>query len=142
MFYSMTARNAGLQIHDLGKFPNHYIDCFLLTHVLSVVALVQLVVVSVQQLLRSLAFYLYSVPKVKITSIYSVEKSTKMMCENLCCLHGIFGNVLFASFSYPQLKNQTLISIIVEVTSAFGTTGLSFGITGDLSIVGKITLRP
>ncbi len=37
-------------------------------------------------------------------------------------------------------EDQTLISIIVEVTSAFGTTGLSLGITGDLSVVGKITI--
>ncbi|WP_396335669.1 ATP-binding cassette domain-containing protein, partial [Enterococcus faecium] len=34
-------------------------------------------------------------------------------------------------------EEQTLISIIIAVTSAFGTTGLSLGITGDLSVVGK-----
>ena len=33
-----------------------------------------------------------------------------------------------------------LIAIIVEVASAFGTTGLSLGITDDLSSVGKLVI--
>ena len=34
-------------------------------------------------------------------------------------------------------ENHTLLEIIFEVCSAFGTTGLSMGITADLSIIGK-----
>ncbi len=50
------------------------------------------------------------------------------------------GMCFFCIVFLSATENQTLISIIVEVTSAFGTTGLSLGITGDLSIVGKITI--
>ena len=33
-----------------------------------------------------------------------------------------------------------MIAIIVEVASAFGTTGLSLGITSDLTFIGKIVI--
>ena len=47
---------------------------------------------------------------------------------------------VFLLYRFYLTEEQTLISIIIEVTSAFGTTGLSLGITGDLSVVGKITI--
>lgn len=76
----------------------------------------------------------------KITSIFLDGESIKMMCENqslsLCFLLVCVSFVSFLSAT----EEQTLISIIIEVTSAFGTTGLSLGITGDLSVVGKITI--
>jgi Trk-type K+ transport system membrane component len=34
-------------------------------------------------------------------------------------------------------ENQPLLPIIFEVASAFGTTGLSMGITAELSAIGK-----
>ncbi|MEI5905914.1 TrkH family potassium uptake protein [Bacillus spongiae] len=37
-------------------------------------------------------------------------------------------------------EEHRLIEIIFEVCSAFGTTGLSMGITSELSVIGKITL--
>ncbi|WP_335870207.1 TrkH family potassium uptake protein [Bacillus sp. 2205SS5-2] len=37
-------------------------------------------------------------------------------------------------------EDHSLIEIIFEIASAFGTTGLSMGITADLSNIGKITL--
>lgn len=36
--------------------------------------------------------------------------------------------------------NASLIQIIFEITSAFGTCGMSLGITSDLSVVGKIII--
>jgi len=48
-----------------------------------------------------------------------------------------FTSVVLISVSDPE---QQLIAIIVEVCSAFGTTGLSMGITPDLSSFGKIIL--
>ncbi|KFN93063.1 potassium uptake protein [Tetragenococcus muriaticus 3MR10-3] len=35
---------------------------------------------------------------------------------------------------------MSLLSIIVEVTSAFGTTGLSLGITEELTTIGKLVI--
>ena len=37
-------------------------------------------------------------------------------------------------------ENESMIALIVEVASAFGTTGLSLGITSDLSPVGKVVI--
>lgn len=62
-----------------------------------------------------------------------VQKSiTVFMLSLMMC----FFCVLFLS----STEDLPLISIIVEVTSAFGTTGLSLGITPELSTVGKIVI--
>ncbi len=37
-------------------------------------------------------------------------------------------------------ENQRFIKIIFEVTSAFGTVGLSAGITSQLSVLGKLVI--
>ncbi|NQD68715.1 TrkH family potassium uptake protein, partial [Bacillus haikouensis] len=37
-------------------------------------------------------------------------------------------------------ESHSLIEIIFEVTSAFGTTGLSLGITSELSTIGKCVI--
>ncbi|MGO3197459.1 potassium transporter TrkG, partial [Vagococcus salmoninarum] len=52
-------------------------------------------------------------------------------------------SLLMCFFSVMVLsatEDHSLISIIVEVASAFGTTGLSLGITDDLTTVGKIII--
>lgn len=46
-------------------------------------------------------------------------------------------SVIVLSISEPH---ASLLAIIFEVCSAFGTTGLSMGITGDLSTFGKIVI--
>lgn len=43
---------------------------------------------------------------------------------------------LLIAFIHPE---QPLIAIFFEICSAFGTTGLSMGITPDLSAIGKVT---
>jgi potassium uptake TrkH family protein len=51
--------------------------------------------------------------------------------------------VLICFFSVIILmltENQTLLAIIFEVASAFGTTGLSMGITPELSTIGKFVI--
>ena len=63
-----------------------------------------------------------------------------MMSKIDCRLHVIFDYVLFAVVFLSATENLPLISIIVEVASAFGTTGLSLGITGDLTTVGKLMI--
>jgi Trk-type K+ transport system membrane component len=37
-------------------------------------------------------------------------------------------------------EQSTLIPVMFEVASAFGTTGLSMGITGDLSVIGRLVI--
>lgn len=48
----------------------------------------------------------------------------------------IFVDVLLLSFT----ENASFMGIVFEIISAFGTVGLSTGITPSLSVVGKITL--
>ncbi|MBC6975750.1 TrkH family potassium uptake protein [Bacillus sp. Xin] len=45
-----------------------------------------------------------------------------------------------ALFILSMTENVPLMSLIVEVCSAFGTTGLSTGITSDLTTIGKLVL--
>jgi potassium uptake TrkH family protein len=46
----------------------------------------------------------------------------------------------FAVLILMVTENQSLLAIIFEVASAFGTTGLSMGITPELSTIGKMVL--
>lgn len=49
----------------------------------------------------------------------------------------VFGSTLILSVTE---KNQTLLGLLFEVCSAFGTTGLSLGITPHLSDIGKCVI--
>lgn len=52
-----------------------------------------------------------------------------------------FGMVLIAMILLSITEpNVPLISLLFEITSAFGTCGMSLGITGDLSNIGKVTI--
>jgi Trk-type K+ transport system membrane component len=64
------------------------------------------------------------------------EDLLKAVTVTLMALIFVFASVLFISTIEPFSITQ----ILFEVTSAFGTVGLSMGITGDLSTVTKIIL--
>lgn len=49
----------------------------------------------------------------------------------------VFGSTLILAVTE---KNQTLLGLLFEVCSAFGTTGLSLGITPHLSDIGKCVI--
>ncbi len=49
----------------------------------------------------------------------------------------VFTSIIILSLSEPEVP---LVALLFEVTSAFGTCGMSLGITSDLTIVGKVTL--
>jgi trk system potassium uptake protein TrkH len=48
--------------------------------------------------------------------------------------------VIFVTMVLSTTEDKAFIKILFEVTSAFGTVGLTLGITPDLSIVGKILI--
>lgn len=48
--------------------------------------------------------------------------------------------VAFAVFILEWTEDAPFLAVLFEVVSAFGTVGLSMGITGDLTIVGKIVI--
>ncbi len=140
MFYSMTTRNAGLQINDLNLFQPATLLFF------SILMFIGCSPSSVGGGVRTttimiIGLYLLSFIKGKEhVNIFGrrideddVQKSLVVFILSfLLC----FLSVIILSIT----ESHSLLALIVEVTSAFGTTGLSLGITGDLSWIGKLII--
>ncbi|HAQ4416039.1 TPA: TrkH family potassium uptake protein [Enterococcus faecium] len=140
MFYSITTRNAGLQIHDLGDFQITTLIIFSLLMFIgcspsSVGGGIRTTTVAI------IGLYLYSFLKSEDNiNIFGRRIDQDDVRKSVVVFMLSLGMCFFCIVFLSATEEQTLISIIIEVTSAFGTTGLSLGITGDLSIVGKITI--
>lgn len=140
MFYSMTTRNAGLQIHDLGDFQITTLIVFSLLMFIgcspsSVGGGIRTTTVAI------IGLYLYSFLKSEDNiNIFGRRIDEDDVRKSVVVFMLSLGMCFFCILFLSATEKQPLISIIVEVTSAFGTTGLSLGITGDLSTVGKITI--
>ncbi|EME8132956.1 cation transporter [Enterococcus faecium] len=140
MFYSITTRNAGLQIHDLGDFQITTLIIFSLLMFIgcspsSVGGGIRTTTVAI------IGLYLYSFLKSEDNiNIFGRRIDQDDVRKSVVVFMLSLGMCFFCIVFLYATEEQTLISIIIEVTSAFGTTGLSLGITGDLSVVGKITI--
>ena len=140
MFYSITTRNAGLQIHDLGDFQITTLIIFSLLMFIgcspsSVGGGIRTTTVAI------IGLYLYSFLKSEDNiNIFGRRIDQDDVRKSVVVFMLSLGMCFFCIVLLSATEEQTLISIIIEVTSAFGTTGLSLGITGDLSVVGKITI--
>ncbi|MCU1960752.1 TrkH family potassium uptake protein [Enterococcus faecium] len=140
MFYSITTRNAGLQIHDLGNFQITTLIIFSLLMFIgcspsSVGGGIRTTTVAI------IGLYLYSFLKSEDNiNIFGRRIDQDDVRKSVVVFMLSLGMCFFCIVFLSATEEQTLISIIIEVTSAFGTTGLSLGITGDLSVVGKITI--
>nr|WP_282441138.1 TrkH family potassium uptake protein [Enterococcus faecium] len=140
MFYSITTRNAGLQIHDLGDFQITTLIIFSLLMFIgcspsSVGGGIRTTTVAI------IGLYLYSFLKSEDNiNIFGRRIDQDDVRKSVVVFMLSLGMCFFCIVFLSATEEQTLISIIIEVTSAFGTTGLSLGITGDLSVLGKITI--
>ena len=140
MFYSITTRNAGLQIHDLGDFQITTLIIFSLLMFIgcspsSIGGGIRTTTVAI------IGLYLYSFLKSEDNiNIFGRRIDQDDVRKSVVVFMLSLGMCFFCIVFLSATEEQTLISIIIEVTSAFGTTGLSLGITGDLSVVGKITI--
>ena len=140
MFYSITTRNAGLQIHDLGDFQITTLIIFSLLMFIgcspsSVGGGIRTTTVAI------IGLYLYSFLKSEDNiNIFGRRIDQDDVRKSVVVFMLSLGMCFFCIVFLSATEEQTLISIIIEVTSAFGTTGLSLGITGDLSVVGKIMI--
>jgi len=140
MFYSITTRNAGLQIHDLNDFQTTTLIVFSLLMFIgcspsSVGGGVRTTTIMI------IGLYLYSFLKGEnhITIFgrnIDEEDIRKSVVVFMLSLMMCFSCIIFLT----AIEDVSLISIIVEVTSAFGTTGLSLGITEDLTTIGKLVI--
>ena len=139
-FYSMTTRNAGLQIHDLRNFQSTTLIIFSLLMFIgcspssvgggirtTTVAIIGLYLYSFLKNENDINIFGRKIPQADVRKSVVVFMLSAGMC---------FFSILFLTAT----ENHSLIAIIVEVTSAFGTTGLSLGITADLSVTGKIMI--
>lgn len=140
MFYSMTTRNAGLQIHDLGNFQITTLIVFSLLMFIgcspsSVGGGIRTTTVAI------IGLYLYSFLKSEDNiNVFGRRIDNDDVRKSVVVFMLSLGMCFFCIVFLSATESQPLIAIIVEVTSAFGTTGLSLGITGDLSVIGKITI--
>ncbi|WP_075981135.1 TrkH family potassium uptake protein [Bacillus massilinigeriensis] len=64
------------------------------------------------------------------------EDISKALAVSLMAICLCFSALIVLSIT----ESQSLLELLFEVCSAFGTTGLSMGITADLSVVGKIVI--
>lgn len=140
MFYSMTTRNAGLQINDLNNFQTSTLLLFAALMFIgcspsSVGGGVRTTTIAI------LGLYMYSF----ILSEDNVNVFGRRIADDDVRKSVVVFNLsLLMCFLAVMLlsitENHSLISIIIEVASAFGTTGLSLGITDDLSFFGKLII--
>ena len=140
MFYSMTTRNAGLQLDSLNSFRTPTLLLFSILMFIgcspsSVGGGVRTTTVAI------VILYLFAfIRGEENISIFGRRISDRDIKKALV----VFNLSLFFCFLAVMIlaasENHPLIAIILEVASAFGTTGLSLGITTQLSLVGKIVI--
>lgn len=140
MFYSMTTRNAGLQINQLSEFQITTLILFSLLMFIgcspsSVGGGIRTTTVAI------LGLYIFSFLKGEDNvNVFGRKIPEDDVRKSVVVFMLSLGMCFFCVLFLTATEKQSLISIIVEVASAFGTTGLSLGITGDLSTIGKLII--
>lgn len=139
-FYSMTTRNAGLQIHDLNQFQGTTLIVFSMLMFIgcspsSVGGGVRTTTVAI------IGLYLYSFLKNENDiNVFGRKIPPEDVRKSVVVFMLSAGMCFFSILFLTATEKHSLVAIIVEVTSAFGTTGLSLGITADLSVTGKLMI--
>ncbi|GCF95127.1 Ktr system potassium uptake protein D [Enterococcus florum] len=139
-FYSITTRNAGLQIHNLNQFQNTTLIIF------SMLMFIGCSPSSVGGGIRTttiaiIGLYLYSfIKNEEDINVFNRRIPQDDVRKSVVVFMLSMGMCFFSILFLTATEKHSLIAIIVEVTSAFGTTGLSLGITDDLSTTGKIMI--
>jgi len=72
--------------------------------------------------------------------ISSADVSMAAMFFLKACVFLLVSILLLGILEHPRLSGFTTSQIVFECVSAFGTVGLSLGITGDLSFAGKLVI--
>lgn len=140
MFYSMTTRNAGLQIHDLNDFQVTTLIVFSLLMFIgcspsSVGGGIRTTTIAI------IGLYLYSFLKSEDNiNVFGRRIDDDDVRKSVVVFMLSMGMCVFCVLFLSATEDIPLIALIVEVSSAFGTTGLSLGITDDLSTVGKLII--
>lgn len=137
LFQSVTTRNTGLSTMDVSEFTDST------NLVLSILMFIGASPSSVGGGIRTTTFALvllmiYSFARGKSTiKVFKREIHPDDMMKSVVVLNVALMICFVAVITLAAIEPFPLISIIFEVASAFGTTGLSLGITADLSSIGK-----
>lgn len=141
-FNSMTTRSAGLATMDVGNFhePTQF--------VLSILMFIGASPSSVGGGIRTTTFavilltlYTYAKGRSEVRVFRKSIKDEDIRKSFVVFSTGailVVGGII--ALDWVEEQKFSLISAIFEVSSAFGTCGLSMGITGDLSSMGKAIL--
>ena len=140
-FQSTTTRSGGLSTMDVSQFsePTLIIICMLMFIGASpssvgggirttTFAINVLFLINFARGRSSIKVFRRELDQTDVTKSLAVTLLASFMCA---------GSVIFLSITEPSFS---MIEILFEVCSAFGTVGLSMGITPDLSVVGKILI--
>lgn len=140
LFQSATTRNGGLYTMDMNQFH----DSTLL--ILSALMFIGASPSSVGGGIRTttfalnLLFFFHFARGNRSIKVFKRElyedDIIKSLVVTMMALFICFISVIILSIT----ENHPLLTLIFEVTSAFGTTGLSLGITSDLSTIGKLII--
>lgn len=140
-FQSTTTRSGGLSTMDVSQFsePTLIIICMLMFIGASpssvgggirttTFAINVLFLINFARGRSSIKVFRRELDQTDVTKSLAVTLLASFMCA---------GSVIFLSITESSFS---MIEILFEVCSAFGTVGLSMGITPDLSVVGKILI--
>lgn len=140
LFYSVSARNAGLSTLNANDFSASTLI------VISALMFIGASPSSVGGGIRTttfaimiLAIYNYAKGRQTI-KIFRREISTRDIIRSFIVGITALALCFSAIFTLTITEPFSIMALAVEVFSAFGTTGLSLGITADLSVVGRIVI--
>ncbi len=139
-FQSATTRNGGLATMDVSQFSEPTLL------VLSLLMFVGASPSSVGGGVRTTTFainllYIYNLARGnKAVKVFKREIHQDDILKSMAIMNTAISICFFSVILLKVTEPFTTLEIIFEVTSAFGTTGLSMGITPELSTIGKIII--
>lgn len=139
-FYSVTTRNAGLMTTSLGNFSEGTLLLFSILMFIgaspssvgggirtTTLAIVVVYLISFIRGHDQVALFKRRIGRDDVQKSIAVFILSMVLC-------------MFSIMILSVSESHDIITLIVEVTSAFGTTGLSLGITPTLTVVGKLII--
>lgn len=139
-FQSVTTRSGGLATIDVNEFSS---ATLILMSVLMFIGASPNSVgggIRTTTFALNLLFLYYFTKGNKGIKVFNRELHEEDVAKSLAVTMMAIGLVFIAFIVLSITENQSLMAIVFEICSAFGTSGLSLGITADLSVVGKIVI--
>lgn len=139
-FYSVTTRNAGLMTTPIGNFSEGTLLFF------SILMFIGASPSSVGGGIRTTTLAIVAVYLISFirghdqVTLFKRQISREDVKKSMAVFILSMVLCLFSIMVLSVSESHDLIALIVEVTSAFGTTGLSLGITPTLTVVGKLII--